>query len=214
MHHRSQGEPISVAGKVSRKFAIRQARGGEADVLTALCHRSKRHWGYDDAFMALSAASLTVRPPAIADGHVFVAGDGDDPAHILGVAELMPLPDAAVDLDKLFVDPPAIGNGVGALLFRRAVAASRERGARRMTVLADPHAAAFYEKMGARFLRMAPSDAIPGRELPLFVFDIASAADAATVSDGHASDLQVVSRAGGEEADGSVSRRAPPLTDV
>ena len=35
-----------------------------------------------------------------------------------------------------------------------------------MTILADPNAAAFYERMGARYLRHAPSDAIPGRTLP------------------------------------------------
>ena len=44
---------------------------------------------------------------------------------------------------------------------------ARQRGARRMTILADPGARGFYEAMGARFLRMAASDAIPGRELPL-----------------------------------------------
>ena len=41
-----------------------------------------------------------------------------------------------------------------------------------MTILADPHAAGFYERMGARFLRMAPSDTIPGRELPFYGLDL------------------------------------------
>ena len=39
-----------------------------------------------------------------------------------------------------------------------------------MTILADPNAAPFYERMGARFERMAPSDSIPGRELPLYTY--------------------------------------------
>ena len=41
-----------------------------------------------------------------------------------------------------------------------------------MTILADPNAAPFYERMGARFLRNAPSDAIPGRTLPLYEYDL------------------------------------------
>ena len=41
-----------------------------------------------------------------------------------------------------------------------------------MTILADPHAAPFYERMGARFVRNAPSDAIPGRTLPLYEYDL------------------------------------------
>ena len=41
-----------------------------------------------------------------------------------------------------------------------------------MTILADPNAAPFYERMGATFMRMAPSDAIPGRSLPLYEYDL------------------------------------------
>ena len=163
---------MSVADEMPRELVIRAARIDEADALTALCTRSKRHWGYDDTFMARSAVSLRVRADAIADGRVFVASPADEPCRAVGMAELTPMTDGVIDLDKLFVDPPAIGHGVGARLLRHAVGAVRQRGARRMTVLADPNAAAFYEKLGARFLRMAPSDAIPGRELPFYEFDV------------------------------------------
>lgn len=159
---------------MSRDILVRRARVDEADTLSALCHRSKRHWGYDDAFMALSAPSLMVRADAIADGRVFVAAFADEPARLLGVAELAPMDNGLIDLDKLFVDPPAIGQGAGALLFLRAALAARQSGARTLTILADPNAAAFYQRMGARFRRMAPSDAIPGRELPFYGFDLAA----------------------------------------
>ena len=163
---------MSIATEMPRDVTIRAARIDEADMLTALCTRSKRHWGYDDTFMARSAISLRVRAGAIADGRVFVASPADQPGRALGMAELTRMTDGIIDLDKLFVDPPAIGHGVGARLLVHAVDAVRQRGARCMTVLADPNAAAFYEKMGARFLRMAPSDAIPGRELPFYEFDV------------------------------------------
>jgi GNAT superfamily N-acetyltransferase len=94
----------------------------------------------------------------------------------LGIAELAPMDGGIIDLDKLFVDPPAIGHGVGARLFRRAAQAARHDGARTLTILSDPNAAAFYERMGARFLRLAPSDAIPGRQLPFYDFDLAAIA--------------------------------------
>ena len=45
---------------------------------------------------------------------------------------------------------------------------ARRRGATRLTILADPNAAAFYERNGARKIGMAPSDAIPGRFVPLY----------------------------------------------
>ncbi|HKU98940.1 MAG TPA: GNAT family N-acetyltransferase [Vineibacter sp.] len=152
-------------------IVIRAAQVHEAEALTALCRRSKRHWGYDDTFMARSALSLAVPIDAIAETRVLVA-HGVDSAAILGMAELSPVADGLIELDKLFVDPPAIGRGVGAVLLKHAIAVAREHGARTMVILADPNAAVFYEKMGARFLRMAPSDAIPGRQLPLYALNL------------------------------------------
>ena len=40
---------------------VRSARAGEAASLTALCLRSKAHWGYDAEFMRLCVPSLTVK---------------------------------------------------------------------------------------------------------------------------------------------------------
>jgi GNAT superfamily N-acetyltransferase len=153
--------------------AIRAAQVGEATKLTALCVRSKAHWGYDAQFMRRSAASLRVSSADIALGRVLVAVDGKDRA--LGVASVIPDGDGA-ELDLFFVDPPFMGRGVGRTLFKAAVQAACMFDARTLTILADPNAAAFYERLGARFLRNAPSDAIPGRILPLYEYDITSEA--------------------------------------
>ena len=67
-----------------------------------------------------------------------------------------------------------VGSGAGRALFDAAAALARRFSARRLTILADPNAAAFYERMGARFVRNAPSDAIPGRTLPLYEYDLTS----------------------------------------
>jgi GNAT superfamily N-acetyltransferase len=150
---------------------VRNAKLEEASSLTALCVRSKAHWGYDAAFMKLSAAALNVSEDDIAAGRVLVAAD--DAGLVIGMACVLPESDTA-DLDALFIDPPAIGSGAGRALFEAAVALARRQGARRMTILADPNAAAFYERMGARYLRHAPSDAIPGRTLPFYEYDLQS----------------------------------------
>ena len=138
-------------------------------MLTALCIRSKAHWGYDAEFMRRSVAALRVRSADIALGRVLVAVDGKDRA--IGVASVIPEGESA-DLDLFFVVPPFMGRGMGRVLFEAAVRSARLFGARTLTILADPNAAAFYERMGARFLRNAPSDAIPGRSLPLYEYDI------------------------------------------
>ena len=150
---------------------IRPAQSGEGASLSALCVRSKAHWGYDAAFMRLSAAALNVNEDDIAAGRVLVAVD--DAARVVGMACVLTDGETS-DLDALFIDPPAIGSGAGRSLFEAAVAMARRQGAKRMTILADPNAAPFYERMGARYLRQAPSDSIPGRTLPFYEYDLQS----------------------------------------
>jgi GNAT superfamily N-acetyltransferase len=150
---------------------LRPARVGEAATLTALCARSKAHWGYDVEFMRLSRDAITVAEDDIAAGRVLVAVDAANQA--IGLVRVEPDGEMA-ELGLMFVDPPAMGGGAGRMLFEAATRLARSLGAQRMTILADPNAAPFYERMGARFVRNAPSDAIPGRTLPFYEYDLLS----------------------------------------
>jgi GNAT superfamily N-acetyltransferase len=150
---------------VASDISVRSARVGESESLTALCVRSKAHWGYDAAFMRRSRESLTVSDSEIVDGRVLVA---ERQGLVFGVARVEP----DGELGLMFVDPRTINRGVGRALFEAAVALARRLGAKRMAILADPNAAPFYERMGARFVSQAPSDAIPGRTLPLYEYDL------------------------------------------
>jgi GNAT superfamily N-acetyltransferase len=152
---------------------VRSAEAGEAANLTALCLRSKAHWGYDAEFMRLCVPSLTVTERSIAEGRVLVATD--ESGRMLGTVSVGRDGDDA-ELALMFVEPSAIGGGTGRTLFEAAVSLARELGYRRMTILADVNAAPFYERMGARFLRNESSDAIPGRVLPFYEYDLTSGA--------------------------------------
>lgn len=147
------------------EICVRPARAGEAATLTALCVRSKSHWGYDAEFMRLSRASLCVDDDDVASGRVLVAAEDD---RIAGMARV----ELDGELGMMFVDPPAMGLGAGRALFHAAAVLARRLGARSMRILADPNAAPFYERMGARLVSHAPSDAIPGRTLPLYEYDL------------------------------------------
>jgi GNAT superfamily N-acetyltransferase len=151
--------------------AVRPARAGEAATLTALCVRSKAHWGYDAEFMRLSRDAITMAEKDISAGRVLVAVDAAN--QTIGLVRIEPDAEMA-ELGLMFVDPPAMGGGAGRMLFEAAARLARSLGARRMTILADPNAAPFYERMGARFVRNAPSDAIPGRTLPFYEYDLLS----------------------------------------
>lgn len=150
-------------------ISIRPARLDEADALTALCKRSKAHWGYDAGFMALSEPSLTIPPALVATGRVLAA---EENGKLLGMASLEPLEDGVFDLLHMFVEPEVIGNGVGHALFGAICDLARGLGGKRLSILADPYAELFYKDMGATRVGEAPSDATPDRMLPVLEYPL------------------------------------------
>lgn len=131
--------------------------------------KSKAHWGYDERFMVACEAELTVHPhelqekpgkaiwnEGVCSGFYILAPEEDGEGGAMQIA-----------LDLLYVDPDRMGEGLGRLLFKEAVSQAKSMGATAITVVADPHAVAFYEHMGAIPIGKVPSGSIPGRTLPL-----------------------------------------------
>jgi len=71
------------------------------------------------------------------------------------------------ELDCLYIEPAAIGRGVGGALLRAAIALAGSEGFRALAIHADPNAEAFYLRHGAARIGEVPSGSIPGRTLPL-----------------------------------------------
>jgi GNAT superfamily N-acetyltransferase len=144
---------------------IRMVFLSEAKQLHALAVQSKAHWGYDAAFMVLAAPALEVSEDRILSGLARVAEVDGKPA---GVAALAPPEDAGIaELEHLFVDPAAMGHSVDAALLSEMFSLARSKGALAIRVLSDPQARGFYERYGFCWIHDAPSDAIPGRVLPV-----------------------------------------------
>jgi GNAT superfamily N-acetyltransferase len=119
--------------------------------------------------MRLCVPTLTMSEASIAEGRVLVALDAS--GRTVGTVSVG-RDGGDAELALMFVEPDAMGGGIGRALFEAAVGVARRLGYRRMTILADVNAAPFYERMGARFLRNEPSDAIPGRFLPFYECDL------------------------------------------
>ncbi|MEU3727177.1 GNAT family N-acetyltransferase, partial [Streptomyces sp. NPDC031705] len=152
---------------------VRAARAGEAAALTALAMRSKAYWGYDARFLAACAPQLRVREAELTARRIVVAENTR--GEVLGVASLDDVGEAeegpAVRLGLLFVEPAAIGLGVGRLLYRDAVRRAAALGRRRLLIDADPLAAGFYRAMGAA----EPAGAAPVGPGGLVRFEVAPA---------------------------------------
>jgi GNAT superfamily N-acetyltransferase len=149
---------------VTADVELRPGRPGEAAALSELALRSKAHWGYSVEFLEACRSELTVAEAQVPAVTVAVAADA-----IAGFS-LLEGHDAGGELSMLFVDPPRIGHGIGGRLLAAALESARLRGYRHVDLDADPDAAPFYLRYGARRLGDVPSGSIPGRTLPRLRF--------------------------------------------
>lgn len=150
--------------------ALRAALQGEAAALSALAYRSKAHWGYDADFMQACLGELTLTDEFLREAHVRVYESG---RRLLGFYSLVPL-GCDLELAHFFVDPPAIGRGVGRAMWEDATLCTRALGHVRLVVESDPFAEGFYLRLGAERIGETPSRVRPDRLLPLLIYEIES----------------------------------------
>lgn len=168
-----RGGAAYVSGTGKTSYCIRRARLDEAASLTDLALRSKAHWGYDADFMARAVPELTVPPAAMTDHEVWVLENAT--VGVVGFHRVIP-GDPAV-LEDLWLEPHAIGRGLGRILWRHAAGVARAGGAKAMEFDAEPYALGFYERMGAVQIGATPSRIIPGRVLPRMRLDLGDPPD-------------------------------------
>ena len=113
--------------------------------LREIAYAAKAHWGYDPALVRAWADGIDVE-----DGREVLVEEAG--GVICAWASVVPGGGVCV-LEDLWVEPEAMGRGLGARLFRRACERARELGAERLEWEAEPNATGFYERMGGRYLR-------------------------------------------------------------
>jgi GNAT superfamily N-acetyltransferase len=129
--------------------SIAKSHPQDAPALTAIAHEAKRSWGYPEAWIRAWRDDLTLDQAYIESNLVFALRDQD---RLLGFYSLIPLDsiEGRWELDNLWLVTATRGQGLGRALFEHAVNQARVAGARRLRILSDPHAEAFYHRMGAQ----------------------------------------------------------------
>ena len=112
----------------------------DTERLRDIAYAAKAHWGYDHEQVRAWADSIDID-----DGRILFVEDD------VAWASIVPQGDVCV-LEDMWVDPPAMGRGIGTRLFRLAVESALELGALRLEWEAEPNAVGFYEKMGGRHI--------------------------------------------------------------
>jgi N-acetylglutamate synthase-like GNAT family acetyltransferase len=124
---------------------IRLAELSERAALEQLQRRSSVHQPMYREQLAAHPDAIELPAKQITAGLVRVAEQDDV---VVGFAVLRERSGDACELDGLFVEPDRMRAGVGRRLVEDAKRIARERGARRIDVVANPQALAFYEAVG------------------------------------------------------------------
>jgi GNAT superfamily N-acetyltransferase len=146
---------------------IRRALPADARALTRVAHAAKRHWKYPEDWIRRWRDALTVPRRFVEHHAVYCAVRG---ARVLGFYALSGV-GRTRELEHFWVAPEDIGHGIGAEMFRHALATLRADDARVLRIASDPYAEGFYLRMGARRVGECPSTP-SGRTLPLLVLGV------------------------------------------
>jgi GNAT superfamily N-acetyltransferase len=149
-------------------ISIRRALANDAPRLSDLARGAKAHWGYPAEWLAAWQLQLTIEPQYITEHRVLVAETSG------ALAGMCALEDRGQwwSLEHVWVDPDHMGQGIGRTLVEAALTIARESRPGRVLTEADPNAAGFYRKLGARQVGVVPAS-MPGaadRVLPVFEF--------------------------------------------
>ena len=148
---------------------IRRAAPSEIGRLSELAFRSKAYWGYSSAFMDACREELSVTRSMVEDHRVYVC---ELNGVLAGFYSLEDLSDNDIELGHLFVDPKAMGIGVGSRLVEHACRTARDLGFSRLVIQGDPNAEGFYLRCGAVRIGERESTSISDRMLPLFEVEL------------------------------------------
>jgi GNAT superfamily N-acetyltransferase len=126
------------------RLVIRPALPGERGALEALQLRASLIWEEYRDDLAAHPDAIALTPGAIEELRVRVAST---PGAVVGFAEWS-VGDREWELEGLFVEPSAMRRGIGGELVQDVLWLARDAGVRRLAVVANPHAVAFYERCG------------------------------------------------------------------
>jgi N-acetylglutamate synthase-like GNAT family acetyltransferase len=128
------------------KIQIRRAKPDEANLLTAIAHAAKRHWGYPENWIEHWKNDLTITPEFILRHEVYAALAGEE---IVGCCALVRDEERA-ELEHMWIKPEHIGTGVGRALFLYLKERAVHLGLPALEISSDPNAEGFYQRMGAK----------------------------------------------------------------
>lgn len=150
---------------------LRPMTVADLGVVSHLGISSKASWGHASQLMEIFAKELTLEASALEQ--LSTAQVACQNGQILGYFTIREHADGILELEHLFVHPEHFGRGIGQDLLEAALTSATAAGAEKLTVIADPDSAGFYERFGATRVGEHQSS-IAGRVIPIYEFQLES----------------------------------------
>lgn len=154
-------------------MVIRPAKSSEAEMLSEIAMEAKRYWDYPPEVMESWHSTLTLDAMHIDLSPPYVA---EEEGEVVGFYQLISDGDK-MELEHMWVKPQYMNKGIGKQLIAHAITSAKSRGAKRMSIDADPNATSFYLSCGAYRVGElhAPIPGQPQRARQLLEIDLVGA---------------------------------------
>jgi streptomycin 6-kinase len=141
--------------------------------INLLMHRSKAHWGYDDAFMDKFMQLFQMTADYLEKNTVklFCILDHDQSDKTIGFYSFS-ASTKGPELDNFFIDPNYIGKGFGKKMWLMMVEDFKAHGVNKFILWSDPGAETFYKKMGCIKIGVKKSPMMSDRYPVIFEYEI------------------------------------------
>ena len=142
----------------------------DAQFLTETAFQSKKIWGYSDEQIYLWKDDLEISEDYILQNKVMKVFDNNI---FIGFFALKFERSQPPEIDHLWLQPQFLRKSYGTIIFKYITEYLSEQGFSKITLVAEPNAKGFYEKLGGKIIGKFESK-ISGRFLEIFEFQIRS----------------------------------------
>ncbi|HUH35478.1 MAG TPA: GNAT family N-acetyltransferase [Moheibacter sp.] len=141
------------------------ATPNDAEDLSNLAKRSKRHWGYSKEAMELWNQSLTITEDFLKNHTVIKATLEDEIVGFFALEKIQP----TTRIAQYWVDTPYMRKGYGSAMFKYAQNYLKDNEVQAVTLVLDPNGLNFFKKRGAKILDKIQSK---GKNFFLYIVEV------------------------------------------
>ncbi len=145
-----------------------KASAEDHTLLTETSYISKKNWGYTDELMRLWESDLQVNEEYILHNKVVKVFAESD---YIGFFALKAGNGKSIEIDHLWLLPGEQHKGYRRMIFQYIFSYMRSNGYNKATLIAEPHAKGFYDKMGGKITGQFQSK-ISGRFLDIYEYEL------------------------------------------